>query len=288
MNLRHPASPGADRRPIAFLDSGVGGLTVLHECLVSLCEENFLYFGDTARFPYGERSPTELREFTREIVNYLLDRDPKLLVVACNSATANALAHIRDTVGAAGGDIEVISVIEPESEIAAAVTRSGRVGVLATPATVASGAYRRALRALDPSLDAVEVSCPELAAIIEHGSPFDREVVEMARSYCMPLIENRVDVVILGCTHYPLVAPMLQRILGRDVTLVSSGHAIAAAVQRVLERERLATDASGEGTYAFACTGDPERFRTLGTRFLQMPLEVVSRVDLTQLEAVAS
>ena len=166
------------------------------------------------------------------------------------------------------------------AEIAAAIPDSGKVGVLATPNTVESGAYRRALETQGRALEVTEVAAPDLAPFIQEGSFFDQEVLDMARAYCAPLKRAEVDTLILGCTHYPLVAPMLQRILGRDVRLVSGGHAVAAAVQRTLESAGLSAPDDGEGDYRFLCTGDVESFHELGTRFLQMPLGEVERVEL--------
>jgi glutamate racemase len=264
--------------PIAVFDSGVGGLTVLHECLVSLPEEDFVYLGDDARFPYGARSTEELRGHVEQVSRFLLDRGAKLLVVACNSAASAGLDVAREVAAKEG--VEVVGVIEPESEIAAAVTETGRVGVLATPATVRSGAYGKALAGQHRPLTVTEVEAPALAAVIQRGFPFDQSVVEMVRLYCEPLRRAEVDTVVLGCTHYPLVGPMLQRTLGRDVRLVTAGHAIAATAQRVLEEADLARDGSEEGAYSFICTEDPDAFRELGTRFLQMPLGEVELVSL--------
>jgi glutamate racemase len=264
--------------PVAMFDSGVGGLTVLHECLVSLPQEDFLYLGDTAMFPYGTRDPERLRERIARISELLLDRGAKLLVIACNTATSIG-EDVARAVAAERG-VEVVPVVEPQAEIAAAITDSGRVGVLATPNTVESGAYRRALEAQGRALAVTEVEAPELAPFIQDGSPFDESVMAMARGYCAPLKAAEVDTLILGCTHYPVVAPMLQRILGRDVRLVSGGHAVAAAVQRTLERAGLSRPPRGEGAYDFLCTGETGSFRDLGTRFLQMPLGEVERVDV--------
>jgi glutamate racemase len=272
-----PAGPDPGL-PIAVFDSGVGGLTVLHECLVSLPEEDFVYLGDDARFPYGARSEEQLREHVEEVARFLLGRGAKLLVIACNSAASAAHGLAREVAAEQG--VEVVAVIEPEAEIAAAVTESGNVGVLATPATVRSGSYLRALSEQHRKLTVIEVQAPDLAAVIQRGFPFDETVVEMVRSYCAPLKQAEVDTVILGCTHYPLVAPMLQRILGRDVRLVTAGHAIAATAQRVLEERGIATDGAREGSYSFICTGDPAAFRELGTRFLQLPLGEVELVRL--------
>ena len=162
----------------------------------------------------------------------------------------------------------------------AAITDSGRVGVLATPATVEGGAYLRALGSQHRQLTVTQVAAPDLAAIIQRGFPFSEAVVEKVRSYCAPLRRARVDTVILGCTHYPLVRPMLQRFLGREVRLVTAGHALAGAAERILEGRELGSTNPDEGTYRFICTGDIEAFRALGTRFLQMPLGQVERVEL--------
>jgi glutamate racemase len=264
--------------PIAVFDSGVGGLTVLHECLVSLPQEDFVYLGDSSHFPYGIKQPEQLRRRVEQVSRFLLQRGAKLLVVACNSAASAGSATARAVAAEAG--VEVVTVIEPEAEIASAISGSGRVGVLATPATVESGAYRGALGRQGRALSVTEVAAPELAPIIQHGFPFDQGVLDIARSYCTPLKEAGVDTLILGCTHYPLVAPMLQRILGRDVRLITAGHAVAAAAQRTLEAQGLACSDGDEGAYRFLCTGDVTAFRELGTRFLQMPLGEVEQVRL--------
>jgi glutamate racemase len=268
-------------RSIAVFDSGVGGLTVLHELLVSLPHEDFLYLGDTARFPYGDRSAAELRGFAEEIAAVLVQRGAKLLVVACNSATSAALPALRERMALLAPEVDVIGVVEPESALAVEATRNGRVGLLATPATVGSGAYQRALRTLDAGVTLTSVACPDLAPIIQNGFPFDRRVVDTVRGYCEPLREAGVDTVILGCTHYPLVAPLLQRTLGRGVRLISSAVAVAVAVEAALQRNGLASERTGEGDYRFLATGDVESFRALGTRFLQMPIEQIEHVELT-------
>jgi glutamate racemase len=261
-----------------MFDSGVGGLTVLHECLVSLPEEDYVYLGDTEMFPYGTKDTAVLRRRIQTIARLLLGDGAKLLVIACNTATSVGTDVAREV--AAEHGVEVVPVVEPQAEIAAAITDTGRVGVLATPNTVESGAYRRVLEEQGRALEVTEVEAPELAPFIQDGSSFDEAVVEMARAYCAPLRRAEVDTLILGCTHYPLVAPMLQRILGRDVRLVSGGHAVAAAAQRALESRGLARPLGEEGTYRFLCTGDTASFRELGTRFLQMPLGEVEQISI--------
>jgi len=261
-----------------MFDSGVGGLTVLHECLVSLPEEDFVYLGDTAWFPYGIKDPAELRQRIAAIAELMLGAGAKLLVIACNTATAIGEDVAREVAARYG--VEVVPVVEPQAEIAAAITDSGCVGVLATPNTVESGSYRHALEGQGRALEVIEVEAPDLAPFIQDGSTFDERTMEMARAYCAPLQRAEVDTLILGCTHYPLVAPMLQRILGRDVRLVSGGHAVAAAAQRTLEAAGLARESDGEGDYRFLCTGDADSFHALGTRFLQMPLGRIERVEI--------
>jgi glutamate racemase len=252
----YDAVAGSDRElPVAVFDSGVGGLTVLHECLVSLPHEDFLYLGDTARFPYGDRSPEELLGFSRELAGILLDRGAKLLVIACNSATAAAAPALRK---------------ELEGRVPATV--NGRVGLIATPATVGSGAYARALAEAAPEAELHSVASAELAPLIQEGGEVDHRVVACVDGVCRPLKEAGVDTVILGCTHYPLVRPVLQRALGRGVSIVTSGQAIADEVHSKLLEADLARDEGRRGRYEFMATGDPEEFRRLGIRFLQLPI----------------
>jgi glutamate racemase len=265
---------------VAVFDSGVGGLTVLHELLVSLPAEDYVYLGDTARFPYGERTQDELRRFAVEIADHLLELGAKLLVVACNAASSAALDTLERHLEARGIDLDVIGVVGPATQLAVAGSRNGRIGLLATPATVASGAYEAAVLAADRHVHVEAVACPDLAPIIQGGFPFDETVVETVRGYCRPLRDAGVDTVILGCTHYPLVAPMLQRMLGRGVSLVTSGAGVARSVERALTARALLNPRDGEGSYRFRCTGPTDAFHALGTRFLQMPLGEVSHVEL--------
>jgi glutamate racemase len=267
-------------QPIAVFDSGVGGLTVLHELLVQLPHEDFVYLADAARFPYGERSRPELERFSLQIAEELLARGAKLLVVACNSATAAALPALRERMMQTTLGVDVLGVVHPGAVQAVAATRNGRVGLLATEITVNTGSYARAMASVDPFVELTSVACPDLTAIIEGGFPFDKRVVDTVRAYCEPLREAEVDTVILGCTHYPLVRPMLQRFLGRGVEIVSSGLPLARQVEHVLGARGLANPRPDEGDYRFLCTGDVDAFRALGTRFLQMPLGPVERVDL--------
>ena len=251
--------------PIAVFDSGVGGLTVLHECLVSLPSESFLYLGDTGHFPYGTKSPEELRERAEAITAYLIDSGTKLLVVACNSATAAAGPLIHEMGEAAG--IPVVTVIGPEAEIAAAISENGRVGVLATPATVASGAYRDALDAAGRPLTVTEVSAPDLASLIQVDLSFDDELIDAVRGHCAPLKEAGVDTLILGCTHYPLMEKVFADALGQGVKVYSQANLVAESLADYLTRR---PEFLGSGTQSkFLTTGDPASVSNKATQFLR-------------------
>lgn len=263
--------------PIGVFDSGVGGLTVLHELLVSLPTEDYLYLGDTRRFPYGDRTQEELRAFSVEIADHLLEQGAKLLVVACNSASAAALDALEDHLR---GEVDVIGVLKPAAQLAVVASHTGRIGLLATPATVESGAYERAIIDADQHVHLESVACPDLAPIIQGGFPFDEHIVETVRGYCAPLKAAEVDTVILGSTHYPLCAPILQRMLGPRVTLVSAGAGVARGAERALASRGQLNPRTDEGDYRFQCTADVDSFKALGTRFLQMPLGEVVHVEL--------
>ena len=260
-----PSAPDAlRRRPVGVFDSGVGGLTVLHELLVQLPHEDFVYFADSARVPYGPRPRAEIEAFSLEVAEELLARRIKLLVVACNSASSAALPALRERLMQTTLGVDVLGVVQPGAVMAVAATRNGRVGYMATDATVASGAYERAIAAADPFVTVAGVACPALVPLIERGSPFDDEIVEAVRHYTRPLREAEVDTVILGCTHYPLIRPMLQRMLGRGVEIVSSGVPVARQVEHVLGSRGLANPGPAEGEYRFLTSGDPELAARLG------------------------
>jgi glutamate racemase len=271
------------RLPIGMFDSGIGGLTVLHECLVALPDEDFVYFGDTARFPYGSKTQDELHLYATQITTLLDRMGVKLLVVACYSATAAALPLLQERFST-----PIVGVVMPGARAAVQSSRYRRIGVLATEATVASGSYVRAIHSLDVGAEVHQQACPGLASFIQQGDVASHEVTEAVRRFTAPLKQKRPDVVIMGCTHYPLVAPLLQRHLGRDVTLVNPAAEIAREVEQVLQRQGIARDDEREGQYRFFCTGDVESFRTVGARFLQMPLEEVERVPPAVLEGLAA
>src|SRR4051812_17136973 len=271
-----------DARPVGVFDSGVGGLTVLHECLVTLPHEDFVYLGDHARLPYGPRPLVEIRGFAREIGHFLEAQDVKLIVVACNAATSAALPQLQEELA-----VPVIGVITPEAHAAVQATRNREVGLLATQATVDAGRYASLIRTLDAGVSVHAVACPRLVPLIEGDDPYGEETEAAVREYASPLKDARVDTVILGCTHYPLIRPVLQRVFGRDVTLVFSAEETAREVAETLLRKGIGNDASRAGEYRFLTTGDPAAFREIGRRFLQLPIGEVEHVSLAELGAAA-
>jgi len=267
-----------DSRPIGVFDSGVGGLTVLHECLVTMPHEDFVYLGDHARLPYGPRPLPEIRRFAQEIGIFLEAQDVKLILVACNAATSAALPQLQEELAA-----PVVGVITPEAHAAVQATRNRRIGLLATQATVDAGRYGELVRTLDAGVSLHPVACPRLVPLIESDDPYGAATEEAVREYAAPLKQAGVDTVILGCTHFPLIRPMLQRAFGRDVTLVFSAEETAREVAVTLARKGIENDATRDGEVSFLTTGDPGAFREMGRRFLQFPIGAVEHVALTRL-----
>jgi len=272
-----------DSRPVGVFDSGVGGLTVLHECLVTLPHEDFVYLGDHARLPYGPRPLSEIRRFAREIGVFLETQDVKLILVACNTATSAALPQLQEELAA-----PVVGVITPEAHAAVQATRNRRIGLLATQATVDAGRYRDLVRALDAGVSFHSVACPRLVPLIESDDPYGAETEDAVREYASSLKDAGVDTVILGCTHYPLIRPVFQRVFGRDVTLVFSAEETAREAAVTLARKGIENDAARVGDVRFLTTGDPGAFREMGRRFLQFPIGEVEHVALTRLAGAAA
>ena len=261
----------SDPRPIGIFDSGVGGLTVLAEIRDRLPYEHMVYFGDTARVPYGVRDLTEVRWFAFEIIHYLIGLNVKLVVIACNTATAAALKAAQRTF-----DVPIVGVIEPGARAAAGETLNRRVGVLATESTVQSGAYRRAVHNLDAGVEVYEQAAPRFVPLIERGIVDGPELEKVARGYLDPLMQQEVDAVILGCTHYPLISAPINRILGPEVRLISSAGQTALEVGRILSRRgylRRPKNVEDEGRSSYVCSADPEEFAALGSRFLEEEIE---------------
>src|SRR5438270_6669015 len=244
--------------------------------------EDFVYLGDHARLPYGPRPLAEIRRFALEIGGFLETQGVKLVLVACNAATSAALPQLQEELR-----VPVVGVIAPEAHAAVQATRNRRVGLMATQATVSARRYDELVHALDAGVDLVPVACPRLVPLIESDDPFAAETTEAVREYADPLKAAGVDTVVLGCTHYPLVRPTLQRVFGRGVTLVFSAEETAREVAETLARKRIENEETREGSYRFLSTGDPEAFRALGQRFLQLPISEVEHVELAELRRAA-
>jgi glutamate racemase len=272
-----------NRQPVGIFDSGAGGLTVLHECLVTMPHEDFVYLGDGARCPYGPRPADEIRRFAFEVASYLEETGVKLILAACNSATAAALPELQE-----GLSVPILGVLAPEAHAAVQATRNRRIGLLATEATVASRRYTEAVHALDAGARVTEIACPKLVPLIEAGAAADMRLEQAVREYAAPLKADDVDTVILGCTHYPLIRPVLERVFGRSVTLVFSAQETAREVAETLARKGIGHGPEHEGRCRFLTTGAADEFRTLGERFLQLPLGAVEQISVAELERAAA
>jgi glutamate racemase len=249
--------------PIGVFDSGLGGLTVVRAIYERLPDESTLYFGDTARVPYGPKSPETVRRYSLEILQWLLSQRVKAVVVACNTSTAHALEALR-----AASPVPVIGVIEPGSRAAVAAAPHGTIGVIGTAGTIASGAYVRAIHQRDPEARVLQRACPLFVPLVEEGW-FEHPAAELvAREYLAPLMAEHVDALVLGCTHYPLLKPLLQRVLGPGTALIDSAAETARALAKVLEREAIGAAPGYAATHRFVVSDDAPRFLSVGTKFL--------------------
>ena len=256
--------------PVGVFDSGIGGLTVAHEIIRQLPHESIVYFGDTARVPYGPKSPDTVRRYSREIAAFLRDQGVKNIVIACNTATAHALDVLRDEM-----DMPVIGVVEPGARAAVAATKEGHIGVIGTAGTIKSGAYERAIRAINPSVLVTVRACPLFVPLVEEGWTDHEATRVIAKEYLAPMLAAEIDTLVLGCTHYPLLKPLLHEVLGPDVTLIDSAEETAAETARTLEAEHLAADALADPVFRFIASDDPLQFLQLGQRFLGGTIEGV-------------
>ena len=267
-------SAAHDPRPLGVFDSGIGGLTVVRELLRLLPDEELLYYGDVARLPYGNKSAETVTRFSREVAAFLLAREVKAIVVACNTASALALPAL-----VAELPVPVIGVIDSGARAAVERTRSGRVGVIATSSTVRSGAYAAAVRALRPDVEVVERACPLFVPLVEEGW-IDHPVTRLvAHEYLAPLEDHRLDTLVLGCTHYPLLEGVLHAELGPDVTLIDSGHETAGAVRALLHERGLSAPPGRTPHHALFLSDLPAAFTATAERFLGRalpPVEVVT------------
>ena len=256
-----------DSRPIGVFDSGIGGLTVVSALRHFLPNESIYYVGDTARVPYGGKSPTTVQRYSLEIAALLLAENAKTIVVACNTASALALPILQKELS-----VTVTGVIAPGAEAASASTRNEHIGVIGTRATIKSGAYEHALRQLNPNVRATTRACPLLVPLIEEGWLESGVTDEILMQYLQPLVADGIDTLVLGCTHYPLLRPAIGRLLGNKVTLVDSAENCARAVRELLVRDNLQAPAGQEGFLQVALTDPPDAFLEIAHRALQLEI----------------
>ncbi|OXM17565.1 glutamate racemase [Paenibacillus herberti] len=251
------------QRPIAILDSGVGGLTVVREVMRQLPREKVIYFGDTARTPYGPRPAEEVIRFTREIVSYLMQFKPKMIIIACNTATAVALEEIRSFV-----DVPVVGVINPGARAAINSTKSGVVGIIGTVGTVRSRAYEEALKRLNPNIHVASLACPQFVPLVEQGNFRSDETDETVRDSLTPLKDIPLDTLILGCTHYPFLTESIGAVMGPGVKLISSDSETAREMSTILQETGKLASQPELPVHQFFCSGDPRIFKRIAQQWL--------------------
>jgi glutamate racemase len=252
-----------NRGPIGVFDSGLGGLTVARAIHHRLPRESTVYFGDTARVPYGPKSPDTVRRYSLEILEWLVGQGVKAVVVACNTSTAHALESL-----VAMAPVPVIGVIEPGARAAVRASPVGPVGVIGTAGTVASGAYPRAIAALAPGVRVLQQACPLFVPLVEEGWLEHPATELVAREYLAPLLAEGIEALVLGCTHYPLLAPLLAEVAGAGVTLVDSAGETATTLEGVLRAAALEAPAGAQPTHRYVVSDDPARFAAVAARFL--------------------
>ena len=255
--------------PIGVFDSGLGGLTVAHAIMRQLPGESLVYFGDTARVPYGPKSPETVRRYSHEIAAFLIEQGVKAVVVACNTATAHALPMLDAEL-----DVPVLGVVGPGARAAVRGTKSGRIGVIGTEGTIKSGAYVRAIHAESPTAIVTALACPLFVPLVEEGWTESDATRLIATEYLAPFRSEEVDTLVLGCTHYPLLKRVIGETIGRSVRLIDSAEETAADTLRMLHEHDLAST-EHEGTYRFIASDDPQQFLRLGQRFFGDALERV-------------
>ncbi|HXF99353.1 MAG TPA: glutamate racemase [Bacteroidota bacterium] len=259
-------------RPIGVFDSGIGGLTVVHALMRRLPHENIVYFGDTARVPYGPKSPQVIREYAAQDTEFLVSRNVKLIVIACNTVSGVALDVVKKH-----ANVPVVGVIHPGAVAAVAASKRKRIGVIGTLATINSNAYTIAIRHLDPEVKVFAQACPLFVPLAEEGWTHHRATELIAREYLFPLKLEKIDTLVLGCTHYPLLREVIAKVLDGSVTLIDSGEAAAAEVERILDEKDLRNPSSLKPHLQFYVSDIPAKFTEVGERFLGQKLGRVHR-----------
>ena len=261
--------------PIGVFDSGMGGLTVVRELIRQLPNESIIYFGDTARVPYGPKSPDTVLRYSREITSYLKGEGIKTLVIACNTATAHALPALKEEF-----DLPIIGVIEPGARAAAGATRTKRVGVIGTAGTIKSRAYEKEILKLVPDAAVTAQACALFVPLVEEGWVDTEPTRAIARSYLSTISSAEVDTLVLGCTHYPLMKTVIGSVVGRDVRLIDSAYETARETGEVLKRTGIMNETPNQAHYRFIASDAPDTFLTLGQRFIGSAIDRVEALTL--------
>ncbi|MBN1289008.1 MAG: glutamate racemase [Actinobacteria bacterium] len=264
-------------KPIGIFDSGVGGLTVVRSVIDLLPGENIVYIGDDERGPYGPRDPDEVKRFAKEIIDYFQCIEVKLVVIACNTATAAYLKEAQREY-----DIPIVGVIMPGARAALRESSNRVIGVIGTVGTIESGSYEKDLGRIDPGVKVYSRACPEFVEFVERNEVFGEPITGIARNYLEPMVENGVDVLILGCTHYPLLEDLILEVVGPGVTLISSADETAAEVEDILEKLGWLNGSSAPGNVVFLTTGDVEKCKEMGKRFLGPEIKEVLHINLKE------
>ncbi|OIK16936.1 glutamate racemase [Bacillus sp. MUM 116] len=263
------------KQPIGVIDSGVGGLTVAKEIIRQLPNEKIIYLGDTARCPYGPRPTREVKKFTWELTTFLLEKQIKMLVIACNTATAVALDEIRREL-----KVPVLGVIYPGARAAIKRTKNYRVGIIGTQVTVESGAYEKALKALNSRLFVKACACPKFVPLVESGE-YDGELAEkIVTQSLQPMLNLNLDTLILGCTHYPLLGPLIKKVMGPEVNVISSGDETAREISAILQYNNLLEETEDDPEHEFFTTGSRGIFSKIASEWLDMPVDNVQKIKL--------
>lgn len=260
--------------PIGVFDSGVGGLTVVLEMFRQMPRESIIYYADTAHVPYGPRDPQELKGFAHNITRFLVDKGCKMIIIACNTSTSLAYNELKELY-----EIPVIGVIEPGVDKALRSDIQGPIGIIATLATVNSGAYQRTISTKDPAAKSVAVACPKLVPLIEDGRLEGEEVEQAVNGYLKDMVNQGIDSLILGCTHYPLLLPIIKKYAGSRVNIIDPARETVARALNILEDKGLLNE-QGTPEHIFYASGEPEKFKTLAGRLLGKELELVKRAQI--------
>ncbi|OIN96970.1 glutamate racemase [Candidatus Desantisbacteria bacterium CG1_02_38_46] len=265
-----------DKRPIGIFDSGIGGLTVAKEIFACLPREDIVYFGDTARVPYGTKSPQTVKKFSCSNTKFLMSQKVKIVIVACNTASATSFGKLR----AEFPSIPIIGVIGPAVKLALMCTKNKKIGVIGTESTISSNAYLKEIRKFKSNVSLFGQSCPLFVPLVEEGWIDRKETLLIAKKYLTPLKRKKIDALILGCTHYPMLKSVIKKIMGKGVAVIDSARAVAEKCKKVLEEKGLFNGKKRNGWHKFFVSDNPLRFKRAGQKFLGRKIDKVAQIDI--------